>query len=100
MGSGKKLRVKALIPIKFEVTDQKMVDRGGDKGVFCCALSKKPITHQQAVLIKPSGHVVLESTLKEMVMKEMRCPISGKKLKGKEDILKLQMGGTGFQAHN
>ena len=48
--SGKKLRVKDLIPIKFEVTDQKKFEQGGERGVFCCAVSKHPITHQQAVL--------------------------------------------------
>mmetsp|Transcript_90582 Transcript_90582/g.194225 ORF Transcript_90582/g.194225 Transcript_90582/m.194225 type:complete len:322 (+) Transcript_90582:76-1041(+) len=98
--TGKKLRVKDLIPVKFEVTDQKMIDKGGDKGVFCCAVSKRPITHQQAVLIKPSGQVVLESCLKDCVLKDMICPVTGIKLKGPEDILKLQMGGTGFSAHN
>jgi nitric oxide synthase-interacting protein len=98
--SGKKLRMKDLLPVKFEVTDQKMLDRGGDRGVFCCAVSKHPITHQKAVLIKPSGIVVLESVLKDMVYKDMVCPITGKKLKGKEDILPLQAGGTGFSAHN
>jgi nitric oxide synthase-interacting protein len=98
--SGKKLKVKDLIPVKFEVTDQKMMDRGGDKGVFCCAVSKHPITHQKAVLIKPSGVVVLESVVKDMVLKDLACPITGKKLKGKEDLLNLQAGGTGFSAHN
>merc|ERR1719263_1683095 len=98
--SGKKLRVKDLIPVKFEVTDQKMMDRGGEKGVFCCAVSKHPITHQKAVLIKPSGVVVLESVVKDMVLKDLVCPITGKKLKGKEDLLNLQAGGTGFSAHN
>jgi len=99
--SGKKLRAKDLIPVTFEVTDQKMIDRGGDKGVFCCAVSKHPITHQKAVVIKPSGIVVLESILKDMVLKDMVCPITGKKLESKEkDILPLQAGGTGFAAHN
>lgn len=98
--SGKKLRVKDLIPVKFEISSQKMLTEGGGKGVFCCALSKHPITHQKAVLIKPSGVVVLESVLKDMVYKDMVCPITGKKLKGKEDILSLQAGGTGFRAHN
>lgn len=98
--SGKKLRAKDLIPVKFEVTDQKMIDHGGDRGVFCCAVLKHPITHQQAYLIKPSGQVVLESVLKDCVYKEMRCPITGKPLKSKDDVMKLQMGGTGFSAHN
>mmetsp|Transcript_5245 Transcript_5245/g.9333 ORF Transcript_5245/g.9333 Transcript_5245/m.9333 type:complete len:133 (+) Transcript_5245:650-1048(+) len=98
--SGKKLRVKDLIPVKFEVSEQKLLQEGGGLGVFCCAVSKHPITHQKAVLLKPSGQVVLESVLKDCVLKDMTCPITGKKLKGKEDILELQMGGTGFSAHN
>lgn len=98
--SGKKLKVKDLIPLKFEVHDEKMLAGGGGSGVFCCAISKHPITHQKAVLIKPSGVVVMQSVLKDMVLKDMVCPISGKKLKGKEDILELQAGGTGFRAHN
>lgn len=98
--SGKKLRVKDLLPVNFEVADEQMLKEGGGKGVFCCAVSKHPITHQQAYLIKPSGQVVMESVLKDMVFKDMVCPITGKKLKGKQDVLKLQQGGTGFSAHN
>lgn len=98
--SGKKLRAKELLPVKFEVTDQKMMDEGGGRGVYCCAISKHPITHQQAVLLKPSGQVVLESVLKDCVYKDMKCPVTGIPIKGKEDVLKLQMGGTGFSAHN
>lgn len=98
--SGKKLRAKDLIPVKFEVLDQKLMDQGGGRGVFCCAVSKHPITHQQAVVLKPSGVVVLESVLADCVYKDMRCPITNAKLKGKGDVLKLQTGGTGFAAHN
>eukprot|EP00440_Ansanella_granifera_P018221 gb/GFBE01019787.1/.p1 GENE.gb/GFBE01019787.1/~~gb/GFBE01019787.1/.p1 ORF type:complete len:321 (+),score=91.26 gb/GFBE01019787.1/:1-963(+) len=98
--TGKKLKVKDLIPIKFDIADQKMYDQGGGKGMFCCAVSKNPIIHQQALLLKPSGVVVLESVYKDIVSKEMACPVTGKKLKGKEDILKLVTGGSGFSAHN
>jgi len=35
-------------------------------------------------VLKPSGIVVLESVLKDCVLKDMLCPITGKKLKGKE----------------
>mmetsp|Transcript_34536 Transcript_34536/g.78890 ORF Transcript_34536/g.78890 Transcript_34536/m.78890 type:complete len:321 (-) Transcript_34536:50-1012(-) len=98
--SGKKLRAKDLIPVKFEILDQKMFEAGGGRGVFCCAVSKHPITFQQAYLIKPSGQVVLESVLKDCVLKDLRCPVTGMKIKGKEDLLKLQQGGTGFAAHN
>jgi len=98
--SGKKLKAKDLINVKFEVTDQKILDKGGDKGVFCCAVSKHPLVHQKVALIKPSGQVVLESVLKDCVLKDLQCPITSKKLKGKDDILMLQAGGTGFSAHN
>lgn len=98
--SGKKLRVKDLVAVEFEATDQKMLEGGGGRGVFCCAVSKHPITHQQAVLLKPSGKVVLESVLKDCVYKDNRCPITGIKIRGPEDVLKLQMGGTGFSSHN
>jgi len=99
--SGKKLRAKDLIAMKLEITDQKMYDEGGGRGVFCCAVSKHSITHQQAVVIKPSGIVVLESVLEDCVYKDMICPVTGQKLKkGKDDVVKLQMGGTGFAAHN
>lgn len=97
--SQKKLRIKDLVPLKFEVTDQKILDKGGDKGVYCCAVSKHPIVHQKVVLLKPSGQVVLESVLKDCVLKDMVCPISSKPLV-KDDILKLQAGGTGFSGHN
>lgn len=98
--SGKKLRAKDLIPIKFEATDQKLLDQGGGRGVYCCAISKHPITHHQAVVIKPSGVVVLQSVLEDCVFKDMRCPITNVKLKSRDDVLKLQQGGTGFAAHN
>jgi len=97
--SRKKLRVKDLIPVKFEVADQKLFDAGGGQGVFCCAVTKKPISHQQSYLIKPTGQVVLESVLKDCVYPTMTCPITSKKIQ-KEDLLKLQQAGTGFSAHN
>lgn len=97
--SGKKLRAKDLVPFKFDVIDQKMYESGGGRGVFCCAVSKHSITHQKAVLLKPSGQVILESVYKDIVSKDMKCPISGYALK-ESDILPLQQGGSGFSAHN
>lgn len=98
--TGKKLRLKDLYSIDFEIADQKLVDQGGGKGMYCCAVSKTPIIHQQALLIKSTGVVILESVYNDIVSKDNVCPVTGKKLKGKEDMIKLQMGGTGFSAHN
>jgi len=97
--TGKKLKLKDLIPIKFEVADQKLVDQGGGRGMYCCAVSKDPIIFQQALLIKPSGVVVLETVWKGILSKEGVCPVTGKKIK-EEDVLKIIMGGSGFSSHN
>jgi len=98
--TGKKLKVKDLKTVIFDIADQKLVDQGGGKGMYCCAVSKDPIIHQQAVMLKPSGVVVTEKVYKDIVSKEGKCPVTGKKLNGKEDILKLVTGGSGFSAHN
>merc|ERR1711939_185059 len=97
--TGKKLRMKDLVPVKFCVADEEAMTKGGDKGMYCCSLSKKEISHQKCVLIKPSGHVILESMVKDCVKKTMTCPISGMKLK-ESDIITLRAGGTGFAKHN
>ena len=97
--------------------------------MFCCAVSKKAITHQQAVLLKPSGVVLLEDSYEKVVKKgkvraeaargipaeesgwSLRspglvpelahevCPVTAKKLHD-GDVIKLHMGGTSFAAHN
>lgn len=97
--SGKKLRVKDLIPVKLEVLNEKAHSQGGERGVFGCALSKRPIVHQQAILIKPSGIVIEETMVKDCILPTMTCPVSGKKLQ-KSDLIKLHQGGSGFSAHN
>jgi nitric oxide synthase-interacting protein len=95
--SGEKLKYKELIPVNFESTTQ----NEADAGIYSCALTKKPITHQQAVLIKPSGIVVLESAFKQSIKdpENVRCPITGAPL-GKSDIIRLQTAGTSFSSHN
>lgn len=100
----KKLKLKDLIPVNFEVADADMVESGGGRGMYCCAVTKKPITHQKVVLLRPSGQVVLESCLKDCVYPTMTCPVSGKALEGSgkesKDIIELVQSGTGFSAHN
>eukprot|EP00930_Biecheleria_cincta_P087365 TRINITY_DN76607_c0_g1_i1.p1 TRINITY_DN76607_c0_g1~~TRINITY_DN76607_c0_g1_i1.p1 ORF type:complete len:340 (+),score=70.75 TRINITY_DN76607_c0_g1_i1:58-1020(+) len=98
--TGKKLKMKDLLTVTFEAADQKLIDQGGGKGMYCCAVSKDPIIYQQALFLKPSGVVITEKVYNDIVKKDMICPVSGKKLKGDEDIIKLQTGGTGFSAHN
>lgn len=82
--SGEKLRLKDLVPVKLD---------GDEKDVFSCAISKRAITHQQALLLKPSGMVVLESAFKQTVPDASRCPLTGMSL-GPHDIIKLQKGNS------
>eukprot|EP00392_Amoebophrya_sp_AT5.2_P010135 g10188.t1 len=58
--TGKKLKLKDLIPVKFEICNEEMVRSGGGRGMYCCAVTKKPITHQKCLLLRPSGVVLLD----------------------------------------
>ncbi|TYZ63987.1 hypothetical protein PybrP1_005657 [[Pythium] brassicae (nom. inval.)] len=99
------LKLKHLMPVKFEWASAH--ERSSDKATTAaaaaphvlCAVTKKEITHHQAVLLRPSGLVLLESCVKDMVLPTMTCPVSGLKLR-KKDIVKLQAGGSGFSAHS
>ncbi|CAD7954542.1 unnamed protein product [Amoebophrya sp. A120] len=97
--TGKKLRLKDLIPIKFEIYDQKLFDDGGGRGMYCCSVTKKPITHQKVTLIKPSGIVCFNECVEKTIRKDMKCPVSGKDLR-ESDLVELIPGNTGFCSHN
>jgi nitric oxide synthase-interacting protein len=92
------MKLKHLMPVKFEWSTP-AEDGGKEAPHVLCAVTKKEITHHQAVLLRPSGQVILESCLKDMVLPTMTCPVTGLKLR-KKDIIKLQAGGTGFSAHS
>ncbi|ETV75728.1 hypothetical protein H257_10104 [Aphanomyces astaci] len=94
--SGKALKLKQLMPVHLKRSDKET--KG--ESVVMCAVSNKAITHQMAVLLRPSGHVVMESLLKDMVLPTMTCPISGLKLRSQKDIVHLQAGGSSFSAHS
>ncbi|KAF4685424.1 hypothetical protein FOZ60_006544 [Perkinsus olseni] len=100
--TGKKLRLKDLVPVKFELTNDAKGKDTDYAGMYCCAVSKKPITHQRCVLLRPSGVVIIEKVFDELVKnaEDPRCPVTGKKLDLKKDIIRLQPGGTGFCSHN
>ncbi|KAF4031224.1 putative RING-type domain-containing protein [Phytophthora infestans] len=89
------MKLKHLMPVKLE-WDTSAAD---GKPKVLCAVTKKEISHHRAVLLRPSGQVILESCLKDMVLPTMTCPVTGLKLR-KKDIVYLQAGGTGFSAHS
>lgn len=99
MHPNKFLKLKHLIKVNFRVDPEAKLGAAAKAGTFICAVTRKPITHQKAVLLRPSGEVILESCLKTVVLPTMRCPITNKRLK-KHDIVHLTAGGTSFSAHN
>jgi len=93
------LRSKDLIPITLNWHNDKCT----------CAVSNKAITTQPVVLIKKTGVVMLNDVYEDLVLnnkdgqkngksKTLLCPITGKKFKDKNDVLKLQKGKSGFAA--
>lgn len=92
------LKLKHLMPVKLEWTGSSSFSTQSENHVVC-AVTKKAITHQQAVLLRSSGIVILETCLKDAVMPSMTCPVTGIKLY-KKDIIYLQSGGTSFSAHS
>eukprot|EP00397_Hematodinium_sp_SG-2012_P047217 GEMP01053607.1.p1 GENE.GEMP01053607.1~~GEMP01053607.1.p1 ORF type:complete len:332 (+),score=59.82 GEMP01053607.1:100-996(+) len=97
--SNKRLRMRDLYPVEFSLLHEQAQKTGGERGMYCCEVTKQPITVQQAYYLKPSRKVVLESVLKRIVHPTMTCPTTNKKLKD-SDIIKLQKAGTSFCSNN
>lgn len=91
--SGEPLRLKQLIPLHL------IHEKSGKSisGKVLCAVSHKQITTQPAVVIKPSGQVMLKSVYEEFAKPTMECPITSKKIK-ETDVLDLVSGRSGFAA--
>jgi nitric oxide synthase-interacting protein len=92
--SGKKLRLKDLVPVKFTRV------REGESGHYM-----DPITHDtftnasKLVVLVPTGDVLLEDTYTKCVKPDGVFGNPPKKIKEK-DVIKMQGGGTGFAAHD
>ncbi|CAM9865480.1 unnamed protein product [Ectocarpus sp. 6 AP-2014] len=100
--SGEPLRPKDLIPVIFTLDSEKKKTAhisGGDgnRGSIICPVTRKGIISQKAVLIKRTGHVMLEDAAKQFALPTMTCPVTGEKFKTK-DLIPLVNGGTSFTA--
>jgi hypothetical protein len=93
--SGKALRMKDLTPITLERDEKSNRSLYGSKCL--CAVSKKAISTQPAIVIKKTGVVILEDVYTKIVKPSMTCPIKGKKFKEK-DVLHLSKCASGFAA--
>ncbi|GBG25917.1 Nitric oxide synthase-interacting protein [Hondaea fermentalgiana] len=84
--SGAGIRVKDLVP--FDV-----IPDPSDPGHALCAVSKRRIGVQPAVLLRPARAVISESVFDELVKPSMTCPLSGAKLTDK-DIVRLSAASS------
>jgi nitric oxide synthase-interacting protein len=90
--SGKKLRLKDLIDVKFTPVP------GGGPLEYMDPISRDPFTNATRLLvIKPTGDVVSEETWRRCIKPEGN--FDGTKI-GQDDVLELRRGGTGFAEHD
>ncbi|GBF93568.1 hypothetical protein Rsub_06288 [Raphidocelis subcapitata] len=90
--SGKKLRLKDLVEVKFTPVPE------GASGRYMDPVTKDTLTNaSRLVVLVPTGDVMLEATYEQCVKPE--GAYRGKKV-GPKDVVKLQTGGTGFAAHD
>lgn len=59
--TGARLRMKDFVEVQFESA----TDKRADEGIYCCALSKRPIAYQLALRKGPSRSVVLVTAFKQ-----------------------------------
>ncbi|DBA91103.1 hypothetical protein WJX77_006701 [Trebouxia sp. C0004] len=90
--SGKKLRLKDLIPVRFTRVPEE------DSGVFMDPVTKDNFTNASSlVVLKATGDVMLSETYKSCVKPDGKY--NGHKIKHK-DAIELKKGGTGFALHD
>lgn len=90
--TGKKLRLKDLIPVKFSRVPP------GESGRYQDPVTRDTLTNKhRLVLLKATGDVMLEETYRTCVKPE--GSFGGATIREKE-VIKLQRGGTGFAAHD
>lgn len=93
--SGRPLRAKDLIPVNL-IKDP---DSSSGAGLvrFVCPVTRKTITNQKVVLIKPSATLMLAETAEQLAYPTMTCPVTGQKFK-KEDVMEIVPAASAFSA--
>ena len=94
--SGKPLRIKDLIPVKFSVVaddNKALITR---EVRYKCAVTHDALGNSvPCAVLKNTGNVVTMDCVEKLIRKDMLCPFTGAKLK-ESDIIAIQRGGTGF----
>ena len=94
--SGKPLRIKDLIPVKFTIVaddEKSLITR---EVRYKCAVTHDALGNSvPCAVLRNTGNVVTMDCVEKLIRKDMMCPFTGEKLKEK-DIIAIQRGGTGF----
>ncbi|XP_046441516.1 nitric oxide synthase-interacting protein homolog [Daphnia pulex] len=102
--SGKLLKIKDLIDVKFTLAPKDDDERGkaliSRQVRYMCPVTRDVLSNSvPCTILKPTGDVVTTECFEKLIKKDMIHPLTGKKLKEK-DIITLQRGGTGFASVN
>lgn len=94
--SGKALRIKDLIPVKFSVVGGENKSLITQEVRYKCAVTHDALGNAvPCAVLRNTGNVVTMDCVENLIKKDMLCPFTGEKLKG-SDIIAIQRGGTGF----
>lgn len=99
--SGKPLKAKDLIPVKFTLADASgsSTSLEGKRERYKCPVTGDILRNNiPCAVLKPTGDVVTMECVK-LIQKDMIHPLTGNQLK-ESDIIELQKGGTGFASAN
>jgi nitric oxide synthase-interacting protein len=99
--SGKVLKMKDLIDVKFTLADTKTKQSlVGQQDPYICAVTKDTLTNSMPLaVLRPTGDVVTMDCVEKVIKKDMLHPLTSQKL-AEKDIILLQRGGTGFASAN
>lgn len=91
--SGKKLRMKELVAVRFTPVPE------GEPGKHMDPITKETFTNtSRLVVLAPTGDVMLKETYDKCVKPE--GTYNGKRIRHDRDVIELKTGGTGFSARD
>ena len=94
--SGKPLKLKNLIDVKFTPANRNAISLGQQFTKYMCALTNDALSNSTpCVVLRPSGQVITVEALDNLVQSDMMDPWTNVKLKD-SDVILLQRGACGF----
>lgn len=99
--SGKPLKTKDLINVKFTLADPKDAKNlVAKEHPYVCAVTRDVLTNAMPLaVLRTTGDVVTMDCVEKVIKKDWTHPLTGEKITEK-DIIQLQRGGTGFASAN